>query len=765
MKKLIAVALILLLAAPVALANPGDATIFHWTESETRGQVQYGAYSDGKVYLFFDDSSFSVWTADGGLVDYAWQDQSLGSEKQEGGVHKYTRVQGAVSDENGVKLLITETEYDDENRASRVGGAYLRDVILGENGVASLGDKTPLDWKNMIEYSEEDEYSKDVRSLFLAGDQLVFYTYGDEGGNQIMVYDTTSGQGRRVDISVPGEIYCMCPYKDGDALAFTFDYENSGENPAANVVILRFAQESAEPVAQVPVENWNLPGSPAYNEKTDTLVYVLNGQVMRVEGMNFAAAQPVNSVPTNGDSDKSNVLTDDGLYIVMGYDAVLARNTDPAARSQTRLTVQRQYIDSVENAAFDFSNRHPEAELRMVDTVGDVVQAMMNQSADIDVYVLNVQNSDYAALINRGFLADLSGSQTLSAFADRMYPWLSRVAQKDGKLLALPVRVDTRTYAWVPEAWKKLGLDESDVPTTWVQFFDFLRNIPQELESHPSVSLFEPYWTVNDGRRQLFGMMLGDYIRYLGALDANQRSFNTPEMAAMMDAFERVDFHSLGLIEDERQEGSYSWEGENIMIETYYTISPQRWSEGSRPMMLAVADGAEATAEATVSVLAVNPYSQNKELAIEFLEMVVQNTSKTNEMAMCPDVNEPIRSSYYEQNKQWFVESMESLRKEMENAQSDEEKAQYEEQLKAMEQEWDEWENKYSWEVSEESIRLYRQDAEHIQALEYMGLDLNANGSEELSGLLQQYLDGQITSGAFLQQLDQMYRMMMMEGF
>ena len=61
-------------------------------------------------------------------------------------------------------------------------------------------------------------------------------------------------------------------------------------------------------------------------------------------------------------------------------------------------------------------------------------------------------------------------------------------------------------------------------------------------------------------------------------------------------------------------------------------------------------------------------------------------------------------------------------------------------------------------------IEQYRKDADLIQISSYLGIDMNSDSSEQMRNLLEQYLDGAVDGQTFMRELDQMYRMMMMEG-
>ena len=88
----------------------------------------------------------------------------------------------------------------------------------------------------------------------------------------------------------------------------------------------------------------------------------------------------------------------------------------------------------------------------------------------------------------------------------------------------------------------------------------------------------------------------------------------------------------------------------------------------------------------------------------------------------------------------------------------------YQEQLDDLLEEKQHYLDEYIWDVSAKNIEQYRKDADLIQISTYLGIDMNSDSSEQMRNLLEQYLDGAVDGQTFMRELDQMYRMMMMEG-
>ena len=274
----------------------------------------------------------------------------------------------------------------------------------------------------------------------------------------------------------------------------------------------------------------------------------MNGELFKMPGLDINAAQSVAAVQIDTWSEMSPVLTEDGYFICSDYQTIIARNTDPTARAATTLTVYTNYNESMEDAYFTFANTHTDVDVVIATSYEDITEAMMNQSDAVDIYAVSVNSEDYAALLDRGYLADLSASKTLSDTVSQMYPSIQQVVMKDGALMALPLEMYTNCMSYNPAAMQKLGLTEDDMPKTWIQFLQFLQKAPG-LVGDTGVSVFEKYMTQDDARLNLFYNMLNSYMLYLTKTDGVEMSFDTDIMRNLLAEFDKIDWTAFGLME------------------------------------------------------------------------------------------------------------------------------------------------------------------------------------------------------------------------
>jgi hypothetical protein len=663
-------ALSTLLFALPALAGAGDITIFRADEMKSRDSMRAIVYFDSTLYLFTYGENYYTWTRESGeLVPHPFDQTSL--TRVDGG---YTDVRCVVASADGLYALVIANEpTGDENGSTTLGDVTFCPIEFAEDGTASLGEGVALDWDDMTTYYDDYEYSREVRYPFMTGNMFTFFTYGESGeSNEVFAYDVETGDCELYEAeSDEGalNIQGYCRYGDGKGLIASSD--NSGESAPVDFYTIDFETGDVEPAFSLPTSGYSMPTNLLYDEKTDMFYYTMDGELMRMSGLDPSTAESVAAVQINAWSDLPPVLTEDGYFICSDYQTVIARPTDPSARAARKLTVYTGYDQALESAYYSFAAKHADTDVVLNTNYADITEAMMNQSTAVDVYTVQVNSEDYGALFDRGYLAELTGSEVLSGLVSAMYPDIQAAVTKDGQLLALPVQMYAgNAMSYNPEALKALGLTEDDVPGTWKEFFQFLQRLP-EMVGDAGIMAFDPYMTQSDMRNTLFYNMLNAYMLYLKNADGVEMAFDTPILKDALAEFEKIDFAALGLPE-EYEDDSYTYTENTqskILFQTYANISCSAYRDQyATPMLISFDEGADPMIEVYLTVAFVNPYSENRDLAIEYLEDVVANLDANFLTSACPDRNDPIPNAYYEESVGYYDEQIASIQAELEKA-------------------------------------------------------------------------------------------------
>ncbi|MBR4442072.1 MAG: carbohydrate ABC transporter substrate-binding protein [Clostridia bacterium] len=772
MKKLIAMLLALALVlgmAPAALASEGDVTLFHADNNEGRGydSVENCMLLNGRVYYtvgyelcVYDIVTKTTETYDASeIVESAAMESEADDEYDDEGnyIDIYRETAAWFMHGDDIYAVVNIRAYSDSG--STLDGGYVYRLELAD-GKAQLveSDLPRLNWSSMTEDYGNYVYSRWAQNSFASGDSLYIQTYDDDGNNVLEVFDLTTGQNSERYIQ---DLYEMVPAGDGRLIVMQYNWSEE----TAHFAFYDPASESLEPAADYPIDqtNYNLPNGVCYRAENDTLYYVLSGEIWAAQGFDFGGAVSVNDSPVSGGNGITQ-MTDDGFLLLWDWQTVVLRNTDPAKRSEITLYVKDYvYIDALDNAYYDYTNAHGDVSV-VISRNGsrsDILQAMMNRDSSVDIYCMDMSASEYNAVFNRGYMAELDSSAKLTEKIDSMYPAISEALKKDGHLYAVPANAYGYTIGVQLEALEKLGMTLDDLPGTWDEFFDFLAELPAKLEGK-DVRAFESWYDQRDLRYQLFGSLLESYQNYINAGEA-EYAFNTPLLKGLIDRIETIDYEALGVIEMSYDEETDTWydnyDDRTPLFVSSVSVTVQGYSAGET-LLLSFGDEAP-RASFYLRVAFVNPFSKHVPEAIEMLEVMLDDINQSSQYTFYPDMNEPIHYPDYEEYKvnlaQWLEEAKKA-RDEMD----EEYQADYDEYIAYLENEIANIEDTY-WMFSPQEIEAYERRVPYLSPVTYDFTNEISGEDENFYDLIQRYYDGQIGVEELLAAIDKKVQMMRME--
>ena len=756
MKKAIAwiLALCLLAMGLPAMAATSSTPLFTLADNVMDSILNF-AYDaqQGRIYALGNEQLYTMNEDGSNVQTWAIEPYDLGEDAANGYFNQY----GVYFLDGTAYVLGGATIYENGRSEARIRDYGLHTLTFDEEaGTVRLELAMEVDGEGLIEYDGDYAYVN-VPSQMIMMDGKLYGMSNMMNGTQMVSVDPESGSVDTVEMEDYTER--LLPYRDGKLLAVFYEYGDSGAS--YHVSALDPENGDMEELFVFTPDDGAYPNFFGYDPQSDCFYYDGNGELFRVEGMNPETAVAVAAYPVS--YANYMCVASDGNLLVSDYESIWKINTDPDARPEQSLTVQHNYNMAMEEASVAFQQAHPEVEVVLAQSAGDIVQAMMTQTTSPDIYTLYVNSSEYSAVFERGFMAELTGSEILSGIAESVYPAIQEVIMKDGEVYGLPVEMYGSVYqSYSPAAFERIGLTEEDVPTTWMEFFDLLARLPEYLENDPDVSVFDPYMTQENLRYSLFSSLLDNYMLYISQ-PGNEFSFDTPLFRELMAAFEAIDYEALGIPEeyDDSSVNNYVYDETRILFLDYGSFGAYVPNGNQESLYLALDEGIDPMVPVNLQVAFVNPYSENRELAIEYLESASERLDDMLRIHMMPGENEPLPNSYYEEGLKSYDDQIASLQQQLENAEEVDRQA-LETQLEEIQGYREDYEKNNQYDASAESIAKYRDSAQYIVVATNIGMDEET--SSEYYEQRNQYLDGAITLDEFIRNIDQKLQMIVLEG-
>ncbi len=613
-------------------------------------------------------------------------------------------------------------------------------------------------------------YGSYVNSMFVQDGEVVRLTenYG-EGESSLLVERYALDTGKLIaQQGVDSTLRALCAYKDGKYLALVQPVPGPEdmEAPMTQIAVYDPATGGTTPVATL---NGSYLNNVTYDPQSDTAYYCGDATIYAVPlatgESRVSAYLPVNAW---SGSDTTFAAISGGMIVYANGDGTYVRRLDAPELAAGALTVANEGGTTKHMAVVA---EHPELNVTLASeypqTMEELTTAMVSGTGSMDVLCLTTSYNPVERLIDKGYAADLSGYPELMAVAGRMDPRFTQSVMRDGKLYALPVALSTNTLGVNAEAMEKLGLTESDLPATWLEFLDFAANYYYDYgEENADVALMDL-----NMRRPLFQMIRDQYVA-AQLRDTGSVSFDTPLFRKLMQALEAIDFTELDPYE---VKGDKIWEGNDAnefyekqqLFTRYSEASPRAmdqsgYGRSNQPLILRLDSETEPVLPVIMTVMIVNPRSTRMDQAAAYLTAYAGHyDAETENIMFFPDQNDPVPNSYYEVQKQSYEESLRDVDSRIEKA-DESEKASLRETREQIQGYLDELENQ-RMSVTEEMIQAYREQvAPYLYVTPQTPLT-NPESSNELDTLTSQYLDHAIDLDTYIREMNQRVRMMMLE--
>lgn len=396
-----------------------------------------------------------------------------------------------------------------------------------------------------------------------------------------------------------------------------------------------------------------------------------------------------------------------------------------------------------------FAALHPEIDVQVYGAgTMNLTDALLTQSAQPDVFILDAQREPYRQYRDRGYLLPLT-SPKLKDFAARLHPDLAAAASGADGLCALPVEIMPQSFFGYDEAlWDEAAFGAP--PQSWTELIDFFERWPELSRSATDLQLMN----YTEGPENLHDMLL---YRLISAYDvwrgeqAEAVDYDTELFRTLAARLNELDYEALC-------ERSHGADVRTLM--TAYCLPSLGVDYGFTPLPLRIAPESAPRMSATVRFAAVNPYSENIEAATAFLEYCADAVDPVDRIEMMPEENVPLRYETYAEDLALLTEEMEALEQRIAQCGEPADLPPLQAELEACRKSLADAEN--TWMVDTEDVAAYRTLSERIDVI-YLQ-ELSDEERMNLYHLRMNFIQGGMKLDDFVQQLNRRILMRELEN-
>ena len=391
-----------------------------------------------------------------------------------------------------------------------------------------------------------------------------------------------------------------------------------------------------------------------------------------------------------------------------------------------------------------------------------ILEQMLNQSTDYDIYVITTDSGLYSALKNRGFYVDLSGNDAIRAAVADMPESIRTLVSEDTHLTGLPILTQNNALLLNVKAFQELtGCSKEEIPTDWLGMLQLLKRLSDDgiLMENPRYTVYESDYTAGL-KEDLFALILNDCLLWQNQSGASPDDL-TAILLPVLQEFSTISWDRFGLSDEESDDRSWRLTDETIPLfsTVQAEIAVMDLDDGMEYWPLSMSKECPRLIPEIVSVMIINPWSAQSKDAQFFLEYAWENLSVLAKMSLNQKMNEPVKNTAYDEDVDYLEQLITSYQDQIKKAESEEEAESLRREMDNAEEFLAGYRKNASWLASESSIAEYRAlSTQFAPAVpEFWSVD------EEDAAVLQ-FLDGMMPAEQFVIQFVSALKMALLEG-
>lgn len=451
-----------------------------------------------------------------------------------------------------------------------------------------------------VVYSATRLLGNQLTGIAISGDVVAALSTGGpfaQGGEALHLFNMRSNGYQRVQVE---NAVAVCAYKEGQWLVLSWKREDL--QTKARLVSIDFETGSQQPLHEWIVED--MPGEIAFDTRTG-IVYVADRHAVYALTEDAKKDAMVERVASVLQDEPHDLVVLDGSIgaVASGGQAISIRPLDGSALfAQNTLIILDYYGKPADYASFlsghntgnliFYQNDFETLEERFI-------QDMITRSSNIDVYVLCDTNT-LAAIKDKGYAVNMAEQPLLKSLTNDMYPgFRDALVDESSYVYAFPKTAFVTMLTYDEKLFEEFGFA---VPSTYGEYFDFC------------INWWENY--AKDFPRYEVNPFINDMdIESLSIRYANEMSKNGKAIRFQDDVMKEilVKYHALmELLASE----------EPVYSNSFFNMSDIPYQKNGVYLPLVFDKENQYTFSPTLtdfSFYVINPYSENKELALELV--------------------------------------------------------------------------------------------------------------------------------------------------
>lgn len=454
------------------------------------------------------------------------------------------------------------------------------------------------------------------QGMFVEDDVLYFpnIQYNDtEEEKMLIAYHLRTGNIKKYAAK---PFVSAAPYKAGKLFTYYTKSDKDGKDKAAFFGLLDKETGLFEEMHHTLVGNSEAPLTLFYNSKKDAFYYVQNGVIKKIISSKnakvcaYIPSLPIQSVAEMRDG-RMAFLQNDESYLLH----VRTLDEENVPKEVLKIAGELDFSE-VNRIARKMGGIPITVEENSWNDAQELVQDI--RSEKFDIAGISLRKYDMDTLINKGYVAEIK-NESVKKYVASMHDAIKKTVMYDGKLYALPIRIELASDAYTPECFEKFNVP---LPRTYEELLDMQYNWYKNADDSKNDYSF----SLNEERLCSIHTLVRAYVKER-IVHNKEVDFDT---AAFRTVLEKVlrnskEIRKEKISADNEEAAQEFFEKTPVFLSSqqtdlYYLTHAAEESEERLPIILTMDKEASPYLLVDLELYILNPKSKNLDIATKYLE-------------------------------------------------------------------------------------------------------------------------------------------------